>query len=669
MTSNRKSCLTLVLDLFLVFVLSAILIRPVFKATYLDRWNSIESTFIADGRFLAAHWPYPQWQPLWYCGTRFDFVYPPVLRYGTALLTRFFIPVKAYHVFTALMFCLGIAGVYFLVRVMSGFRGSAWLAAISCALVSPSFLFIQPVRADAPYLMPQRLGVLLRYGEGPHISALSLLPIALAFAFLGIQRSRPASLALASLFCALIALTNFYGATALAMLYPILVWAVWISHRDNRILPRAAVIPALAYGLSAFWLTPSYFRITLDNLRYVAEPGSRFSFAIAIAAVIAFAGASFFWASRQKDRGYTVFIIGGLWFLGLYVLGYYGFHFLVTGNPPRLIPELDMVMLLATAEGLRRLWNSSQSARVLAILVVLGAGWEARHFIRHAWDIYPREPEYQQRVEYRMSEWIATNLPQARTLVDGSVRLWWDTWHDLAQVDGGSDQGLINPNPPLARWEFREGIKPEPSLLWLKALGADAVIVSDETSQDAYRGYLHAPHKYGAVLPVLYDDHQGNVVYGVPRRYPSLARIVRTSDLQAAGPVRPLTNMAALRTYEAVVENGPESLASTAWDGTDAMRVHAKVGAGESVLVQETYDAGWHAYSEGRPLRIWKDPMDFMAIDTPPGDREITLMFETPLEIRIGRWVTLAALALCLALFAHGARSFSRSRRLVRSII
>jgi uncharacterized membrane protein len=84
--------------------------------------------------------PHPQWQPLWYCGTRYDYLYPPVLRYGTALLSRVYIPVKAYHVLHRAALLLGIAGVYFLVWVMSRSRGAAWLAAATSALVSPAFL-------------------------------------------------------------------------------------------------------------------------------------------------------------------------------------------------------------------------------------------------------------------------------------------------------------------------------------------------------------------------------------------------------------------------------------------------------------------------------------------------------------------------------------------------
>ena len=73
-------------DFCLVFLYAAMLIRPYFRAKYQDKWSSIESTFISDARYLAENWPHPGWQPLWYTGTRFDYVYPPALRYGTAVI-------------------------------------------------------------------------------------------------------------------------------------------------------------------------------------------------------------------------------------------------------------------------------------------------------------------------------------------------------------------------------------------------------------------------------------------------------------------------------------------------------------------------------------------------------------------------------------------------------
>jgi uncharacterized membrane protein YfhO len=87
---------------------------------------------------------------------------------------------------------------------------------------------------------------------------------------------------------------------------------------------------------------------------------------------------------------------------------------------------------------------------------------------------------------------------------------------------------------------------------------------------------------------------------------------------------------------------------------------HAKVGPGQSILVQETYDPGWHAWADGKPLTVRKDAMDMMVIDAPPGDHDISLAFLTPLENQVGRVVTLLTLAILGALFWFGLR---RERR------
>ena len=519
------------------------------------------------------------------------------------------------------------------------------------------------MRLDSQHLAPWRLWVLLRYGEGPHISSLALLPLALAFAGSRCRGAVLLRLAAAAICCALVALTNFYGATVLAILYPILAWSLWVTQRDSRIWLRALAIPVLAYGLSAFWLTPSYLRITIENLQYVSSPGNGWSAALLAGAAAAFLAVSWRVASRKPGRAYAVFISGGLLFLGLNVLGRYYFKFRVIGEPHRMVPELDLVMILTGVELLRRLWNWPAKApsrmwvaRALAVSLVLCTVWPARHYIRHAWDLYPRESDYRQRVEYRMSDWIAGHLPEARTFVSGSVRFWWDTWHDLAQVGGGSEQGLLNRRVIPAQWEIHVGPDPELAVCWLRALGADAVIVSDKHSQEMYHDF-QIPAKFAGVLPVLYDDGQGNVIYQVPRRYPSLARVVNRARFEALQPLEQ-TNLDLLRAYTAAIEEGPDSPTTTAWNGTDTMRVHARVAPGQSVLVQVTYDPAWHAYAAGQALPVHRDRgADFSVIDTPPGEHDISLIFETPLENRIGWVVTWLSVAIVVALFAGGVLS------------
>jgi uncharacterized membrane protein YfhO len=72
--------------------------------------------------------------------------------------------------------------------------------------------------------------------------------------------------------------------------------------------------------------------------------------------------------------------------------------------------------------------------------------------------------------------------------------------------------------------------------------------------------------------------------------------------------------------------------------------------------VQETYDPAWHAWSGGKPLVVRKDAMDMMVIDAPPGDREISIAFLTPLENKVGRVLTLLTLATIVLLFWIGLR-------------
>jgi len=197
------------------------------------------------------------------------------------------------------------------------------------------------------------------------------------------------------------------------------------------------------------------------------------------------------------------------------------------------------------------------------------------------------------------------------------------------------------------------GPDPELAVRWMTALGADAVIVSGKQSQDMYRDFTY-PDKLSGVLPVLYDDRQGNVVYQVPRRYSSLARVLDQARLEAVQPIEQ-TNLESLRAYTAVIEGGPDSPTTTVWRGTDEMRVHARVAPGQSILVQVTYDPAWHAYADGKALPVHKDRgADFSVIDAPPGEQDIAFVFETPMENRVGWVFTWLSLAIVVTLVTGG---------------
>ncbi|MGA1995186.1 MAG: hypothetical protein ABSH45_05335 [Bryobacteraceae bacterium] len=665
MTSPKLSRRAAVLlDCFLVFLFAAALIRPYFKAKYLDKWESIESTFISDARFLVAHWPHPQWQPLWYCGTRFDYIYPPALRYGTAMVSKLtgFWPVKAYHFYVSLSYALGIAGIYLLVRVASKSRAVAAWSAAAMALMSPCFLFLPNFRNDAWKLLPLRLGVLVKYGEGPHMTALAWVGVALACAWVALETRSRWSVALAAAACAAVVSHNFYGATALAIFYPILVWSFWITRLDKRIFLPAAAIPVLGYGLTAFWLVPSYFRVTGENMRYVSRNGNAWSVWVALAVAGAFIVFSNRLARGHAGRTWPVFAAGSAVFFSLEVLGNYYFDFRVSGEPLRLAPEFDLACILGAAALLGWLWSLGGRVPRLAVALVLALSfYSTRGYLRHAWQIFPRSMDYRSRVEYRVTDWLAANMPGSRIYASGSVRFWFDAWHDLAQPGGGSEQGLLNGLVESAQWEVNLGLKPEPTVLWLESLGVDAIYVSDRRSQEIFKD-IQSPRKLDGVLPVAYDDHEGDTIYRVPRRFAARARVVDTARLNRARPPAFNDDVEHLRAYVDLLEKGPDAVVTVTRPATDLILVGAHIEPHQSLIVQETYDPSWQAWSGRYRLPVHKDAMGMMAIDPPPGDLRLRLEFVTPLENRIGRVATLIAIAVWLALLILDWRAARRSR-------
>jgi hypothetical protein len=169
-------------------------------------------------------------------------------------------------------------------------------------------------------------------------------------------------------------------------------------------------------------------------------------------------------------------------FFSLNVLANYYFHFRVAGKPGRPVPELDLVYILGASAFLLWLWEQTgRAARVAVAAVIAGAFATTVGYVRHVWHIYALWPDYQSRVEYRITDWLAKNMPDVRAYPTGSVRFWFDAWHDLAQLGGGSDQGLLNGEVESAQWETILGSNAEPSVLWLQGDGGGCGLCGRQT--------------------------------------------------------------------------------------------------------------------------------------------------------------------------------------------
>ena len=638
------------LDSGIIFLFTCLLIAPLFKMEYGAHWGSIESTFIADARMLREHLLHPGWQPLWYCGTRFDYIYPPALRYGTALLSLLagISTARAYHLYTAFFYALGISGIYLLVYAGSCSRAQAWLASIATVLLSPALMLMENFRNDSPYWVPQRLHALAVYGEGPHISSLSILGFALAACFAALREWTPRVFAASGVLCAAVVATNFYGATALALFFPILTWATWLEVRRNAVWLRAAGIAAMAYGLSAVWLTPSYLRITALNMRWVAEPSKPSSVAIAVGCALIFCIATFMIAKRQGIKAWPVFLAGAAGATSIYVLGFHFFNIRVTGDAYRLAPEMDMALTLLFACCALTWWKRPR-VRVVIVVLLCAACYPAAQYVVHRRSQLARAHSIQTRPEFQVAKWMADNLPAARALPTGSIRYWYNAWYDNEEAYGGSNQGLTNQLIPAAYWQITQGGRADIAIAWLQALGVDAVIVPNKESEEIYHDYSH-PEKFEGALPEVYNDHKGVIIYRVPRRYPGIARVVDRAALASIGPPQGGVDVETLSRYVSALDHGPDSQAAVVRRGFDSFDVTAAVSPGQAVLLQETFDPAWHVYSDGKQLHLEQDPLGFILVTPPLGAQTMHFQFETPLENRVGGILTLITCVVAVTL-------------------
>jgi hypothetical protein len=639
---------TWALDCVFLLLLCAMLIRPWWKAKYLDNWGSIESTFIADARMLRDHWPRPLWQPFWYVGTRFDYVYPPLLRYGTAALAKYYPmdPAKAYHLYTGFFYCFGIAAVYVLARVGSRRRSIGLASGILAATVSPSYPFFPHVFADGFPYGTTKLNALVRYGEGPHMTALAWLPLALAFAWLALERKSHRWGIASGICCAMVVGNNFYGATALAMLFPAVVWAWMLRERDWKIVRFAAVPPLVAYGLSAFWLTPEYLEITLRNMQYVSDKGNRWSLVVALIAMVGFLSISNRLDRRRKLEPWWVFVVGSAGLFTLNSVGNQWLKFRILGEPMRLLPELDILLIFVLTSVAVLAWGwKGILGRGIVIAAALGLLGTHYNYLRHHRAIFPVRVEHKDVLYYRIPAWIAANYPDSRSYVTGAVRFWFNAWNDLAQLGGSSEQGLQNQTVMPSQWEIVMGEEAEIAILWLQVMGVDLVATHGPKSKEWYHDFSY-PSKFEGKLKAVYDDGEENRIYDVPRRYRSLARVVNAGQYAALPKEVGQSDLAGLRKVAAVVENGPAAPTQTAWRGTDSLDVKGSVGAGQKMVVQVTYDPQWKASSNKGELAVHRDLLGFMVIDTPEGVDWIRLDFRKPLSKSVGE--ILFVLTLCV---------------------
>lgn len=559
--------------------------------------------------------------------------------------------VRAYHGVTGATYALG-AGTLFLMAVRLGApRGAAFLAGLFYSLFSPSALFMPGVAGDIGGLwFARRLQVLTVYGEGPHISAMTLIPLVILALEAAVGGRTKRLVAVAAIPIAVVFLTNVPGTMALG-----LTVFCWICAQPADRLKRAWMVAgvgsALAYGFACFGIPPSALLTVGGN---VGSMHRGFSNSMAhgpvwlALALLAVAGAGYLLA-RTKLPLVVRFAI--LFFALVAPLAIQAkvevFELLPQVGRLHLEAEMGACLLLGSIGWAIYTFTPRWLRPVILVVCIAPAflQWQHYRWFAHSNIQYA---ELEKRSEYTSARWLDRNLNGQRVYVSGSTSFWLNSFTDTPQLVGCCDQGLAMPVLTYVPFIINSMPRPEDTLVarsWMQALGVHAIVANGAASTDEYKD-IQAPERYRAVLPLLHEEN-GDAIYQVLPADASMAHVLRPGEQVRVRPAsEKIPDADAIRYAQAVTDDGRQR-AEARWIRNDVVRIRANLAADDLVSVQMAYFRGWKAEVAGRTIPVDRDGLGFILLRPRcQGDCDIELRWTGRPDVLLSAFVSLFALAL-----------------------
>jgi hypothetical protein len=620
----------------LLFAFNAYLTPVLFRTAYTVQMGSIEAAFIGLARYASQHWNDMGWFPLWYGGVPYADSYPPLLHWVSGLVVTLagVSPGLAYHFVTAVFYSLGPVTLFWMAWRLSGKRACALAAGIGYSLISPTCLLVASARVDSDgFWGPRRLITLVKYGEGPHVVSLCLLPLAIGMLHVALEKRKPWYWVAAALSMAAVPMSNWLGGMALTI--GILAYLFAGFPVGRKLVPTLLCIGALgvyAYAIAVPWLSPATIAVIRANAPRVAEnfqatAGQR-AFLLAVAAVFLLAA----WAmARWKLAHHTRFAILASLVLAASALGGLWFRLSLLPQPARYQLEMDAFLWVAVVFAVWPLvrlipgsqWDNPPGLSIRATLglvlrrpalaVVLVLAVVSLPIVRHQrrsarW--IARSIDIHATIEYKTAKWLDAHMPGARVFAPGTIGYWLNAFSDAPQLTGGFDNGIRNPTVPAVIFQVYAGDKQQYMVDLLRAYGCDAMIGGGADSAEFYHPISH-PEKLRGLTELWRDG--GDAIYDIPRRSRSLAHVMRPNDLVR----HPISShgFTALDPYLAALDNPLYPAAGFRWRAPSAATVTADLQPDQILSVQIAWDKGWNASVDGRPVATFSDELGQMVAE------------------------------------------------------
>lgn len=633
----------------LLALINLYFVRNLFVADFTNNMQTNSGSFLAIARFIREHWPHLGWFPFWFNGEPFENSYTPGLHLVDAAFawTTGSSIGRAYNFVTGVFYVAGPVLLFLFAWRVSKYLETSFFAALLYSLFSPAVLFAV-FRSDVGgWFNPFRLRVLVYYGEGPHTTALSALPLALLFTYFAFTKRTYIWCALSVISIAFVALVNFFGIVDLLAGCACLLLAMRQSTpRETRTTMAKAIalvggIALVAWLWSSPFFTPTLLRTVLKNSKSVGGDYSS-SGSWGMQALILPGFVCLWFATRRIHDYFTRFslLLTYLFFeiVALYAIA----NVAVLPQPHRYSLELELAISLAAAFSLResivRLPANAKTALVL--MVAIAAVHQLVRYDRYGRAI-TQTIDVTQTMEYRVAHWLGANLGGRRVFVTSQAGTWMNAFVDTPQMHSGHDP--FNPNfavEEAATYAIFSGQNAgerdaETSILWLKAYGCHAIYVPGLHSRVDGKPFNH-PYKFDGILPLLWHEEDDNI-YAVPQRTDSLAHVVPLSAIVKRQPIHGL-DTAEVTSYVAALDDPTLPAAPMTWQDPDHGRIQATLHRDQVLSVQTTYDKGWIATANGAPAKITRDAIGLSVIHAAcDGACTVDLVFDGGLERKICR--------------------------------
>jgi hypothetical protein len=249
-----------------------------------------------------------------------------------------------------------------------------------------------------------------------------------------------------------------------------------------------------------------------------------------------------------------------------------------------------------------------------------------------------------------LGSWLAAQNPEGRVFATGGMRFRLNSWFDVPQVGGGFETGLQNRVPVLLAYHVRVGdtLRPgheaEDTLLQLKTLGAQDVVIHGPKSREYYHDFAR-PERVTGSLPEVYRTEDDRI-FALPAR--PLAGLVTPAELFDGDIRRPES----LARYVSAMEDPARPRLQVRWPTAARILIEGSIPADKLISLQVNADAGWRASEDGHAISLSKDALGFLVLHPSPAATRISLEYRGTLEQRL--MAAICALTWLAALFALG---------------